>query len=139
MSELKTQPNDASVDEFVDAVEHPKRRADAQVILALMKKVTREKPVMWGGSIIGFGRLTYQYANGKTGEWMRIGFSPRKANISLYIMNGFAEYQSLLSQLGKHKTGKSCLYINKLEDIDLEVLQLLLHHSYHHAEFGGGC
>ena len=117
MGEIKTKKNDASVEKFLDAVEHPKRREDGFTVLELMKKVTKEEPRMWGSSIIGFGSYHYRYASGQEGDWMLVGFSPRKASLSLYIMSGFEAYDDLLGQLGKFKTGKSCLYINKLEHL----------------------
>lgn len=136
MADVKTQANKASVIEFIDSVEHKKRQQDAKIILKLMSDITGEEPQMWGSSIIGFGSYHYRYASGREGDWMRIGFSPRKQNMSLYIMNGFKEYSQLLDSLGKHKTGKSCLYINKLEDIDIEVLKQMIHHSYFNAKLG---
>lgn len=136
MAELKTKPEKHSAKQFIEAVEHPTRKADALVLLKLMSEVTGEKPVMWGSSIIGFGTYHYVYASGREGDWMRTGFSPRKSNLSLYLMNGFSGYESLLKKLGKHKTGKSCLYINKLADVNLEVLKTMIEHSFHHAKLG---
>ena len=136
MSEPKTQPNSASVKQFIDAVEHPQRREDARALLQMMGEITGQKAMMWGGSIIGFGSYHFRYASGREGDWMRIGFSPRKSNISLYIMNGFNDYEALLQQLGKHKTGKSCLYINKLADIDRDVLAKLIERSFFTAKLG---
>ncbi|NNC94754.1 MAG: DUF1801 domain-containing protein [Chitinophagales bacterium] len=122
MAELKTKKNDASVVAFLDSVNDEKRKKDAIAILAILKKVTKEEPKMWGGSLIGFGEYHYKYESGREGDWFRIGFSPRKQSLVLYIMSGFDKYDELLSKLGKYKTGKACLYINKLEDINLEVL-----------------
>lgn len=122
----KTVPNSASVADFVAAVEHPRRRADAEALMKLMEELSGESPRMWGGSIIGFGEYHYRYESGREGDMPRVGFSPRKSNLSLYIMSGFEDYGELLSQLGKHKVGKSCLYINKLADVDLEVLSQLV-------------
>jgi len=136
MSDLKTRATQDSALKFIEQVENPKRRQDAQAILKLMSQVTKERPVMWGSSIVGFGSYHYKYASGKEGDWMRIGFSPRKANLTLYLMNGFYQYRPLLQKLGKHKTGKSCLYINKLEDIDMQVLTEMIHHSYFDACLG---
>ena len=136
MADLKTKKNKASVTSFINQVENDKRRKDAKQILKLMKDITGEKAVMWGASIIGFGSYDYRYASGREGTFMRIGFSPRKANTTLYIMNGFSKYDELLSQLGKYKTGKSCLYINKLEDVDLEVLKKMIKHSFFDAKLG---
>lgn len=129
---LKTQKNDASVEAFLGRVEPEGKRADSQEILELMCQVTGEEPAMWGNSIVGFGEYQYRYASGREGEWFLTGFSPRKQNLTLYIMSGFDEYEKLLAKLGKHKTGKSCLYINKLDDIDLDVLRDLVRKSVEH-------
>ncbi len=126
MSDLKTRPTDASVEAFIDAVDHPRRREDAHILLDLMRRVTGEKPVMWGPAIVGFGRYSYRYASGKEYDWPIVGFSPRKQNLSIYILIGFGECEDLLFRLGKHKTGKSCLYINKLADVDMDVLETLV-------------
>ena len=132
MADLKTKKNDASVEAFLNAVEYDAKRADSFAILELMREVTGEEPAMWGGSIVGFGEYTYRYASGREGEWPLTGFSPRKQNLTLYIMPGFDEYESLLQDLGKYKTGKSCLYISKLADVDLEVLRKLVRQSVEH-------
>lgn len=124
--ELKTKVNDASVSEFLDKVENDKKRADSYRILDIMREVTGCEPKMWGASIIGFDKYTYKYASGQTGDWMATGFSPRKQNISLYIMSGFVDHPDLMEKLGKFKTGKSCLYVNKLDDIDEKVLSKLI-------------
>lgn len=129
MSDLKTRMNDSSVECFLSSVENEKRREDSFKILEIMKKVTGEEPKMWGDSIVGFGSYHYKYASGREGDWFITGFSPRKQNLTVYIMSGFTRYDDLLSQLGKHKTGKSCLYINKLEDIKTEVLEKLITES----------
>lgn len=128
--ELKTKITDASVTEFLDKVEPEQKRLDAYEILDLMKEVTGEPPKMWGPSIIGFGTYHYKYASGQEGDFMATGFSPRKAKHSLYIMGGVENYPELLSKLGKYKNGKSCLYVNKLADIDKEVLKDLVKESY---------
>ncbi len=128
----KTQKNEGDVTAFLNAIENEAKRADSVAICQLMEEVTGEKAVMWGSSIIGFGSYTYQYASGRTGDWMLVGFSPRKQNISLYIMSGFDEYEPLLAKLGKHKTGKSCLYIKKLADVDEGVLRELVAVSVEH-------
>ncbi len=130
MSDPKTKKNDASVVSFLNGVENEKRRTDSFVVLDLMKEVTGEKPTMWGTSIVGFGSYHYKYASGREGDWMKVGFSPRKRNMTLYIMDGFGSYDSLLDNLGKYKTGKSCLYINKLEDVDQTVLRKLVKQSF---------
>lgn len=129
MAELKTRATEASVGEFIAAVDHPVRREDAKTLLAMMGRVTGKKPRMWGPSIIGFGSYSYRYDSGHGGTMCRIGFSPRKAQLVLYVLTGYmggnAEQERLLEQLGKHKVGKSCLYINKLADVDLDVLEKL--------------
>jgi hypothetical protein len=126
MYELKTKLNDASVNDFLNSIQDDKKREDAFKVLDLFTEVTGQEPKMWGSSIIGFG--TYKYVNGsnKEVEWMTTGFSPRKQNLTLYIMPGFSTYQKYMAKIGKHKTGKSCLYINKLEDIDLNVIRDLI-------------
>ena len=129
MSELKTRSTDASVEAFIDAVDHPRRREDARTLLELMQRVTGEEPVMWGPSIVGYGSYHYRYASGQEADWPITGFSPRKQNLSIYIMTGFEESDELLTRLGKHKTGKSCLYVNKLADVDLDVLEKLVRAS----------
>jgi len=130
MSDVKTKKNEASVEGFLKSVENEKRREDSFVVLDLMKEVTGEKPTMWGTSIVGFGSYHYKGASGREGDWMKVGFSPRKQSMSLYIMDGFGSYDSLLDKLGKYKTGKSCLYINKLEDVDQTVLRELVKQSF---------
>jgi len=117
-SEPKTKPTDASVEAFLDAVEHPVRRADGKVVARMLADVAGEPPVMWGESIVGYGSY-----KSPTGDWPILGFSPRKANLVLYIMTGFAEQIALLDRLGKYKTGAGCLYINKLADVDEDVLR----------------
>ena len=126
MAEVKTQENDSSVIDFIAQVPHPTRRADAEILCALMTKLSGESPKMWGNSIVGFGKYDYTYASGHSGSWARIGFSPRKTSLSVYIMPGFEEHSDLLKRLGKHRIGKSCLYINKLADVDLDVLEELV-------------
>ncbi|GAA5221590.1 DUF1801 domain-containing protein [Membranihabitans marinus] len=128
--ELKTKVNDDDVMAFLNAVEPENRRLDALTIHELMTEITQVKGKMWGKSIVGFGKYSYTYASGHSGEWMAIGFSPRKQSLTLYIMPGFDKYEDLLNQLGKHKIGKSCLYINKLDDIDLKVLKMMIQQSY---------
>lgn len=129
MSELKTRQNDGDVDAYLDSVENPNRREDARRIIVLMREITGEPPRMWGSSIVGFGSYHYTYASGREGDWPVVGFAPRKRNLVLYIMPGFARYESLLARLGKHRTGKSCLYVNKLDDIDPDVLEELVRES----------
>ena len=129
MAKLKTSPNDGSVEAFLQSVDNDKKKQDSYAILEMMKDITGAEPQMWGPSIIGFGRYHYQYKSGREGDWFLTGFSPRKQSLTLYIMPGFGRYDDLMNKLGKHKTGKSCLYINKLEDVDQEVLKQLVEHS----------
>lgn len=137
MAELKTQKNNASVDDFINAVESEQKRNDAFEILEMMKQITKEKPKMWGSSIIGFGDVRYKYASGREGDWFKVGFSPRKANVSLYLMGcDISKADSILGRLGKYKTGKGCLYINKLADIDKEVLKELVKEGYENGHIG---
>ena len=128
MAELKTKPNKNSVAAFIKSVEE-KRREDCQTLLSLMKKITRKKPTMWGDKIVGFGKYHYKYESGCEGDWFVTGFSPRKQNFSIYIMPGFSKYKTILNKLGKHKTSVSCLYINKLTDIDIKQLENLIARS----------
>ena len=125
-TENKTQITKASVEDFLNAVEHAGKRSDSVTILEMMREVTGMEPAMWGPSIVGFGSYHYKYASGREGDFPVTGFSPRKQNLTLYIMPGFDAYESLLSKLGKHTLGKSCLYIKKLADVDLEVLKELV-------------
>lgn len=128
-SKLKTQATGASVASFLDGIADERRRKDAFAVLALMKKVTKAEPKMWGSSIVGFGDRHYQYASGRSGDWFLIGFSPRKAALVLYMMTGLQPHASLLKSLGKHKTGGGCLYIQNLEDIDQPTLIALMKES----------
>jgi len=129
MSNLKTALNDGSVEDFLNSVEDEKKREDSNNILNLMQDITGEEPKMWGDSIVGFGSYHYKYASGREGDWFQTGFSPRKQNMTLYIMAGFDRYEELLAKLGKYKTGKSCLYVKKLEDVDQDVLRELVTQS----------
>ncbi len=126
MAELKTKENDSSVDKFLASVEHPVRREDAHTLRAMMEEVSGEPARMWGAKIVGFGKKPYTYASGRTGEWMQIGFSPGKSKQSLYLMCDWSGRKNWLENLGKHKMGKGCLYINKLADVDLKVLRKLV-------------
>ena len=132
MAELKTKQTDESVTEFLNGVPDEKKRQDSFAILELMTEVTGSEPRMWGESIVGFGSYHYRYASGREGDWFVTGFSPRKQNLTLYIMAGFHNYDQLLQNLGKHKTGKSCLYIKRLEDVDLDTLRKLVSQSVQH-------
>jgi hypothetical protein len=129
MAEPKTKRTGESVAAFVDRIADPKRRADCLAVLDLMKEVTGAEPEMWGGSMVGFGRYRYRYASGREGEWSLTGFAPRKSDLTIYVMTGFEPFGELMRQLGKYKTGKSCLYVKKLEDVDLAVLKSLLARS----------
>jgi len=126
MAEPKTKVNDASVDDFIAGIEHDQRRADCEAVLRVMKRVTKAPPKMWGTSIVGFGSYHYRYASGREGDWPLTGFSPRKQDLSLYLMAGFDEFPDLMARLGKFKTGASCLYVKRLADIDLKVLEQLI-------------
>ena len=128
----KTVPNSTSVTDFLDKISDPQKKADALFLLGLMKEITGEDPVMWGPAIIGFGSYHYKYDSGREGDMLLTGFSPRKQNFSLYIMAGFDRYKGLLERLGKHGTGKSCLYIKRLSDIDVDVLKELITSSYNY-------
>lgn len=132
MYELKTKLNDQPVEAFLNGVEDPQKKQDCFVILDLMAEITGQPPRMWGDSLVGFGKYSYHYASGHQGEWFLTGFSPRKQNLTLYIMSGFDEYDGLMAKLGKYKTGKSCLYIKKLEEVDQGVLRELIDRSVKH-------
>lgn len=132
-AKLKTAENDGSVEAFLAGVEDPEKRADCDALVALMRKVTRAEPRMWGGSIVGFGRYHYVYESGREGDWFLAGFSPRKHNLSLYVMSGFDGHEALLGKLGKFKTGKSCLYVKRLADVDRKALEQLLRASVKHV------
>ncbi len=134
MSENKTRPTDQDVIDFLHSVEHKTRREDGLALLELMKEVTGEDPVMWGSSIVGFGSYHYRYESGREGDMPLVGFSPRKQSMTLYIMPGFDDYEEILANLGKHKIGKSCLYVNKLADVDEKVLRSLVRRSYEHMK-----
>lgn len=126
MAELKTKKTDQPVEAFLENIADERMRADCFAVLELMKEATGEKPVMWGDGIVGFGSYRYKYGSGHEGEWFLTGFSPRKQNLTLYVMSGFGEYAELLKQLGPYKTGKSCLYIKRLEDVDAVILLKLI-------------
>ena len=126
MAELKTKPTGDSVTAFLNKISDEGKRRDAFTVAEIMSAITKEKPKMWGTSIVGFGSYHYKYASGQEGDWPVVGFSPRKQNLTLYLMSGFGERAEMLSKLGKHKTSKSCLYINQLADVDLGVLRELM-------------
>jgi len=133
MAELKTKPNDASVEEYLDGVEDEDKRRDCRTLLDLMRDVTGEEPVMWGPSIVGFGRYRYRYDSGREGDWFLTGFSPRKRDLTVYLMAGADRFEDLMARLGKHKTGKSCLYLKRLAEVDLDVLRELVARSSEHV------
>ena len=126
MAELKTKPTKADVEKFLNGIKDDKKREDSFKILKLMKQITREEPKIWGSSIIGFGSYHYKYASGREGDWFLAGFSPRKQSLTIYTMAYVDKHKDLLKKLGKFKTGKGCLYINKLTDVDLKILKELL-------------
>ncbi len=132
MSGNKTRPTSASVDAFIAGVADPRMRADCRAVAAMMAKITGAEPRMWGAGIVGFGSYHYRYASGREGDFMETGFAPRKRALTLYVMAGFADCASLLGRLGKHTTGKSCLYVKRLVDVDQEVLRELVAHSVEH-------
>lgn len=126
MAQNKTRPTPEDVAAYLDAVEPEGRREDARTLDALFRRVTGWSPVMWGPSMIGYGSYHYTYESGREGDFLATGFAPRKASLSIYIMPGYADYGPILDRLGKHKTGKSCLYVNRLSDVDLDVLAELI-------------
>ena len=133
-TELKTKKNDASVTQFLEAVENEDGRSDSYEVLKIMEEITGEPAKMWGATIVGFGSYHYVYASGKEGDWMVTGFSPRKQALTLHIMAGFDRYDELMAQLGKFTTGKSCLYLKRLSDVDESVLRELITASCEHTK-----
>jgi len=129
LAELKTKVNTKSVETFLKKVASGKRLEDCFTVLELMKTITKENPKMWGPSIVGFGNYHYKYESGREGDFFITGFSPRKQNLTLYIIAGFSKYEELMNKLGKYKTGKSCLYIKDLNDINMNVLTKLISDS----------
>jgi len=129
MAELKTKATNAGVDAFLDTVEPAQRREDAQTLRTMMERISGEPATMWGPSMVGFGRYRYRYDSGHEGNAMRVGFSPRKAALVIYIMGGFPRHADLMARLGKYTTGKSCLYVKKLSDVDVGVLESLVEES----------
>ena len=134
----KTTKNGGNVEDFLATVDNPKRKADALAVYKLMKNLLPDPPKMWGPSIVGFGDYHYKYESGREGDFFKVGFSPRKQNLTLYIMPGFERFEDLMDKLGKYTTGKSCLYIKKLEDIDIKILKELVTESYNYmtAKYG---
>ena len=129
MAKLKTQPNNKSVTSYLNSIDSANQKDDCFELLALMEEVTNEKARMWGDSIVGFGEYQYKYASGHSGRFMLTGFSPRKRNLVVYVIPGFSHFNGIMKKLGKYKTGKSCLYLNKLDDIDLIQLRELISQS----------
>lgn len=138
MAENKTIKTGASAADFIAGVENKRRREDGFALLEMMREITGLEPDMWGPSIVGFGDCHYKYESGREGDMFLIGFSPRKRSLSLYIMGDFAERDALLGRLGKHRQSVSCLYINKLADVDMDILRELARRSYESAKEGGG-
>jgi hypothetical protein len=130
MAELKTQKGEGNVDAFIAAIEDDRKREDSRALVALMKKVTGEEPAMWGPSIVGFGDLHYKYESGREGDWFKVGFSPRKQNLTPYVTDYIRADDPLLARLGKFTTGKACIYVKRLDDIDTGVLENLVKRSY---------
>ncbi len=140
MAELKTKKNDADVETFLAGIDNARRREDCRAVVRLMADVTGEPPTMWGDSIVGFGSYHYKYATGREGDWMATGVSPRKQSLTVYIMTGFERHEALMKKLGRYTTGKSCLYIKRLEDVDADVLRELIRASFKRMSKGGyGC
>jgi hypothetical protein len=129
MAELKTKATTASVSDFLAKIGDEERRQDCLAVARIMENATGDKPRMWGTSIVGFGEMRYKYASGRELDWFLTGFSPRKGDLTLYITPGFAHYADLMKSLGRHKTGKSCLYLKRLADVDLTVLRTLIEDS----------
>ena len=126
MSDLKTKQTTQSVADFLNTIEDKTKRADCRVVAKLMREATGKRARMWGTSLVGFGTYDYKYSSGREGSWPLVGFSPRKQNLTLYIMPGFSKFDELMSRLGKYKTGKSCLYIKTLDDVDQKKLKALI-------------
>ena len=133
-AELKTKKNKASVKNFLDSIEDKQKRKDCKELAKMMRKATGKNAKMWGSSIVGYDEYHYKYASGREGDFFRVGFAPRKQSLTLYIMDGFGKYERLMAKLGKHKTGKSCLYVKRLSDIDKNVLEELIGESLKHFE-----
>jgi hypothetical protein len=129
VSDAKTRPTDQSVDQFLESLPDERQRQDSRAVVALMREVTGAEPRMWGESIVGFGVYRYRYASGREGDWLVTGFSPRKQNLTLYLSYGFEQHAELLARLGKHKLGKACLYLKRLDDVDQAALRELIERS----------
>ncbi|MEO9853575.1 MAG: DUF1801 domain-containing protein [Reichenbachiella sp.] len=128
---LKTQPGSESASKLVSAIEDPQRKKDCERLLKFFEEATGEKPIVWGGSMIGYGHYAYKTKSGHAGEWFKVGFSNRKTSLTIYVISGYEREAELMKSLGKYKTGKSCLYVKKLTDIDLDVLRQIVVKSYH--------
>jgi hypothetical protein len=126
MAENKTKPSKDSVIEFINKVKHEQKKTDSFILLELIKQITEEEPILWGPNLIGFGNYHYKYKSGREGDFFIVGFSPRKTALTIYIMPGFERYEELMAKLGKFKIGKSCLYINKLTDVNMDILTELI-------------
>jgi len=137
-SQNKTVATQVEVSDFVENIDDVKQKEEAKLLIKIMKKITGEKAIIWGDSIIGFGEYHYKYTSGREGDFLKIGFSPRKNNFSIYIMPGMKRYPELMNNLGKYKTGKSCLYIKNLDQIDMNVLESLIDKAYQYMseEYG---
>jgi hypothetical protein len=136
MSEMKTKQNNKDVEKFLNSIENEQKRKDSFEILELMRSITKEEPKMWGAKLIGFGKYHYKYKSGREGDWFYLGLSPGAQKISLHIISGFEDHKDLMKDLGKYKSSVSCLYINKLEDIDIKVLKKLLNVSWKNMKSG---
>jgi hypothetical protein len=129
MAEIKTQPTKVSVTDFINSIDDREKRSDARNVAAMMRRATGKRARMWGTSIVGFGTYQYKYASGREGDFFLTGFSPRKQALTVYIMAGFSRFDRLMKKLGKHKKGKSCLYVKRLADVDQGVLEQLINES----------
>ena len=133
MAELKTKPRSGSVTQFINAIPDTERQRECRTLARIMGQITKQRPKMWGPSMVGFGTYHYRYASGREGDWFLTGFSPRKQALTLYVMAGFGNYDALLRRLGTYRTGKSCLYVKRLADVDLRVLTQLIRQSVRHV------
>lgn len=136
MNTPKTIPTNTEVKSFLNNIESEQRRVDGFELLKIMEKITKEKPVMWGDNVIGFGSIHYKYKSGREGDFFKVGFSPRKRSLSIYLMSGFNQLKDLLGMLGKHRLGKSCLYINKLDDVDVDILREIIKKTLNYLKNG---
>lgn len=137
MADLKTLPNDADVDAYLDALEPEARRAGARTLHSLLSSVTGEPGQMWGEAIVGYGSYDYRYDSGRSGTWFKIGFAPRKRELTVYLMDGAASHPEVLGRLGRHRVGRSCLYLPRMDQVDLDVLEELVSASWNATPMGG--